>query len=203
MATYTWADLNLRETELLADLHGIHFDLDRARNFAKLLVAICESPTSNWELVEPLSIAATVTYSRPFSSGVRHRLSNADLGILTIEQRELHDFVRDYRDKYVAHSVNEFEENTVRATYCEERVKEEGITGLGYGGGRVVSLSGSEALAIVDLANIFIDYVNIKIGKEQVRLLPIIRSMPLEHVLAGGQKAFGAKRENVSSRRKR
>lgn len=204
MATHTWVDLHLPEAARLADLSGILWDLRQAKEFAKLLANEFGTSRPNWHLVEPLSIAATVMYSRPFSGGVRHRLGEDDLKVLTEEQRQAHDHLRAYRDKHVAHSVNPFEENIPRANYCVERVKEEGITGIGYGGGRVVGLSGADVAAIIEVTTVLEAHIETQIASEQARLLPIVRSLPLEQVLSGGQKAFIVDtRAKVAERRKR
>jgi hypothetical protein len=196
-------DLQIPEAAKLADLSGILWDLQRAREFAELLAQELSSPKPNWRLVEPLSIAAVVMYSRPFSEGVRLRLGEDDLTTLTPEQRSAHDHIRAYRDKHVAHSVNAFEENIPRANYCVERVREEGITGIAYGGGRIVGLSGGEVNAIIELARVLETQIEAQIKDERDRLLPIVRSMPLENVLAGGQKAFVADSQDVAVRRPR
>lgn len=199
MATYTYVDLLIPEAELLADLVGIKLDFERAREFAHLM--LMHLPAG--PLIEPLSIAATVTYFRPFSSGVRYHLGDNDLKILSPKQRRSHDYLRDYRDKHVAHSVNEFEENIPRAQYCVERVKEEGITAITYGSARITSLSGADASSIVELATLFERHVEAKIEEEKNRLLPIVRATPLDEVLKSGQKAFDARSMNVSKTRKR
>lgn len=204
MADHTWVDLQIAEATRLADLSGILLDLQCARDFAQMLAAEFTAAKTNWRLVEPLSIAAAVMYSRPFSGGVRHRLSEEDLKILSSEQRAAHDHLRAYRDKHVAHSVNAFEENIPRAYYCVERVKEEGITSIGYGGGRVTGLGGVEVNAIIELTNVFEAHVQSQITTEQDRLLPIVRSMPLEDVLDGGHKAFVVdSRTKITDRRKK
>lgn len=203
MATHTWVDLQIPEAERLADLAGILWDLQRAREFAQLLAAEFAAPKPNWGLAEPLSIAAVVMYSRPFMGGVRLRLGEDDLKGLTAEQRAAHEHLRAYRDKHVAHSVNVFEENIPRANYCVERVREESITGISYGSGRIVSLSGADLNALTDLATALEAHVRALITTEQERLLPIVRGMPLETVLAGGQKAFVASSSDVAVRRSR
>lgn len=204
MATHTWVDLHIPEAARLADLSGILWDLRQAREFAKLLASEFGAAKPNWQIVEPLSIAAAVMYSRPFMRGVRHRLGEDDLRVLTAEQREAHDHLRAYRDKHIAHSVNPLEENIPRANYCVERVNEEGITGISYGGGRVVGLSGADVAAIIELTTLLEAHIDTQISAEQARLLPIVRSLPLEQVLAGGQKAFDVDaRATVEKRRKR
>ena len=202
MATYTWVDLRIPEATRLADLHGIAADLQRAQEFARLLLAQFNADSPNWQLVEPLSIATAVTYARAFSGGVRHHLAEDDLKMLTDAQRASHQFLRDYRDKHIAHSVNEFEENIARANYCQERVASEGITSIGYGGGRLVSLSGKDIQAVIEITTALEAHVRNQIKVEEERLLPIVRAMPLEEVLAGGQKAFQPTLSKVAKRRK-
>jgi hypothetical protein len=202
MATYTGVDLRIPEAKRLADLHGIATDLQRAQEFARLFLSQFNTEPANWQLVEPLSIAIAVAYARAFSGGVRHHLTQGDLIVLTDAQRASHQFLRDYRDKHIAHSVNEFEENTARANYCQERVATEGITSIGYSGSRLVSLSGREIQAVIEIAAALEIHVRSQIRAEEERLLPIVRAMPLEVVLAGGQKVFQPTLSNVSKPRK-
>lgn len=202
MATHTWVDLRIAEAARLADLSGISWDLRSAREFAEILTAEFLAVKPNWAFVEPLSIAIAVMYSRPFMKGARRWLGNKDLAILTPDQRAAHDHLRFYRDKHVAHSVNGFEENIPRAQYCVERVKDEGITAIGHGGGRVTGLSGAELNAVIELTTVLQAYVDTAIVKERQRLLKLVRKMPLEEVLAGGQKAFVTDAAKISERRK-
>ncbi len=51
-------------------------------------------------------------------------------------------------------------------------------------------LSGAEAETIIELSSILEKQIQKQIDTERERLLPIVRSMPLETVLGGGQKAF-------------
>lgn len=190
MATYTWVDLHIPETQLLADLTGIKADLERARDTAFQLQRVMSAEKPDWSLCEPLSIAAAVAYSRPFMTGVRSRLGEDDLSTLTPGQREAHDHLRAYRDKHVAHSVNAYENNNPRAQYCVERVRDEGITGVSCSHGRVSGLSTSNIANIGELTAILIERVERRIKDEQARLLEMVRKMPLEQILTGGQGAF-------------
>lgn len=190
VATYTWVDLHIVEAADLADLAGIYYDFGRARDFAELLKAQVAAERTDWRLVEPLSIATTVMYSRPFLGEVRKRLIEKDLSVLTPAQRKAHNHLRAYRDMHVAHSVSGLEENIPRANYCMERVKEEGITSISHGSSRVVGLSSADLESVIELSGVFERYVQKLIEQEQNRLLPIVRAMSLDEVLAGGQKAF-------------
>jgi hypothetical protein len=204
VVTHTWVDLHIPEAAELADLAGISWDLRSARHFADLLNEQYAAERTNWALVEALSIAVSVMYSRPFLGGVRRRLLEKDLAILNAAQRGIHDHLRAYRDKHVAHSVSELEENIPRAQYCEERVKEEGITSIAHASGRVASLSSADLEGVIELCGIFGNYIDELIDQEQKRLLPVVRAMPIDEVLAGGQKAFVVDvRAAVHERRKK
>ena len=141
MATYRFVDLHIPEAKLLADLTGIRADLTNARDYVLAIKKLMESEKPDWRLVEPLSIAVAVAYSRAFTTGVRTRLDDADLAALTPKQRDAQHRLRAYRDKHVAHSVNAFEHNQPRAHYWAERVEAEGIVAVGCSHGRVSSLS--------------------------------------------------------------
>lgn len=190
MSTYTWVDLNIPEAALLADLNGVSVDLGSAKDMAQLLRDALDSGRPKWEIVEPYSIAIAVRYSRPFVTGVRTRLGEQDLKIFSLAQRDAHERLRAYRDKHIAHSVNEFEENLPRANYCEERVREEGITSIGCSHSRVAGLSPRELDSVVELSTLMLKHVESRMAQEKTRLLSIVREMSLDAVLAGGQKGF-------------
>lgn len=188
---------------MLADLNGISWDFKSARDFAEALAEELAAEKPNWSLTEPFSIAIAVMYSRPFHQGVRHHLGETDLAILTPAQRAAHDYLWHYRNKHVAHSVNAFEENLPRANYCLERVNQEGITSISCGGGRLTGMSRSDLDKVVELTTIFGTHVESLIAQEQERLLVIVREMPLEKVLAGGQKAFVVDTQAAVSKRRK
>ncbi len=187
MATYTYADLHIEEARELADLTGIEADLRQARGYAEALINLMNSPTPDWSLAEPLSIALAVAYSRPFASGVRLRLNESDLMILSGPQREAHDHLRAYRDKHVAHSVNAFEHNQPRAHYWAERVETEGIIAIGCSHGRVASLGTLTIQVAHELTDVLTTHVNARLAAERERLLAVVRSKPLSEILNGGK----------------
>jgi hypothetical protein len=68
----------------------------------------------------------------------------------------------------------------------------------------VTGLAGAEVNAIIGLTNVFEAHVQSQIATEQNRLLPIVRSLPLEDVLGRGQKAFVVdSRTKIADRRKK
>lgn len=190
MATYRYVDLHLAEARLLADLTGIRADLETARAYAQRLSALLRSERADWSLVEPLSVALSVAYSRAFTTGVRTRLDDSDLVGLTPAQLEIHSHLRAYRDKHVAHSVNAFEHNQPRAHYWAERVETEGIVAVGCSHARVASLSSAVVEGVDELITAVAAHIDARIANEQKALLAVVRALPLAEVLAGGQGAF-------------
>ena len=107
-----------RDFELAAGYlrHYLSGDIEGDRTFASPLDAL-------WT-------AAVVIYARAFSKGVRatngpsiDRLSSAD--------RELHDYVIDVRNKYLAHSVNGFEHTDVVAFLVDSPKHPKALSGIG------------------------------------------------------------------------
>jgi hypothetical protein len=202
MATFKYVDLRIPEARLLADLDGILWDLRRSRDYARLLISELGAPSPKLQFVEPLSIATIVTYSRAFVSGVRHSLRDSDLSVLSAEQQSTHEYLISLRNKHITHSVNAFEENFARAYYCEERVQAEGFTSIGSGGGRVASLSYSDAEAVVKLTTVLEAHIEKRIESEKETLLAIVRKLPVSEVMANGQSVFDPKDRDVVKRRK-
>lgn len=83
------------------------------------------------------------------------------------------------RNKYIAHSVNAFEESQPVARYWVEKVREEGITAIECNHNRVVGLSQQDLTDIIDLTSTWIIYIQQKIAEEKAHLLTIVRQIPL------------------------
>jgi hypothetical protein len=71
VATNTFVELNLPEAADLADLTGIRYDLGTAKDFAVRLRSILSTDRPDYSLVDPLSTAILVRYSRVFVGGIR------------------------------------------------------------------------------------------------------------------------------------
>jgi hypothetical protein len=182
MATNTFVELDLPEAETFAALTGIEQDLETTREFAQLLISEVEQ--NRWSLSDPLTTAILVRYSRPFVSGVRERLADDALSILSPTQRNAHDYFRAWRDKHIAHSVNAFEENKPVARFWVERVHTDGIEQISCQQMRVVGLGANHLREIIELTSALLQHVKQRLKDESDRLLKIVRQMPIERVLA-------------------
>ena len=204
MANVAFVQLDLDEARLLADLNGVAFDLESTYAFSQLLKAQLESQHPNFGMIDALTTAVLVRYARSFVSGVRGKLDKSHLSRLTAEQRELHDRFIEWRSKHVAHSVNPFEQNQAVAHFASDRVREEGIRSVSVQQNRLVSFSDHELASLQDLVRSLQGIVSEQITSEQARLLMVVRSLPVEQVLAGPQMTvWRVGVEAVSQRRHR
>jgi hypothetical protein len=182
MATNAFIEFRLDEAQALADYTSIAFDLRTARDFARAILEETQKPEPNFSLSDPFMVATLIRYARAFSGGVRLKLYEDAVSILTDQQRASHTEFMRIRDKYIAHSVNAFEESEPIARYWVERVQEEGISAIECNHRRVVGLSEQNLKNIIDLASTWLQYVQQKLREEKDRLLPIIQKIPLEQL---------------------
>jgi len=203
MATYAFVNIDLPEAADLADYTSISADLSSALEFARFLLEERSKEEPDWQLAEPLMIAMIVKYARPFVSGVRRRLGEDALLTLTPEQRDKHNRFYAIRDKYIAHSVNKFEENQPVARYWRERVQDEGISSVDCIHHRVAGLSERELHDIIELATALIEYVDNQLKTEKKKMLEIVRRMPVSEVLAGERRALNLDTSDPLRRRPR
>src|ERR1700720_4317895 len=124
MATNSFIEFRLDEAQTLADYTGISFDLQTAREFATTILEENRKPAPNFSLSDPFMVATIIRYARAFAGGVRLKLYEEAVSILTDQQRSKHGHLMHIRNKYIAHSVNAFEESEPVARYWVERVKE-------------------------------------------------------------------------------
>lgn len=111
MATNTFQEIDIPEAADLADLTGILYDFESAKRFAIQLKEMLNRERPDYSLVDPMTIAILVRYSRPFATGKRRRIGDMELRTLSSKQRSAHDRFLLWRNRHIAHSVNVFEDN--------------------------------------------------------------------------------------------
>ena len=201
MATHTFVDVEMEEARYLADLNGIQIDLEIVIKFCNYFLNIYSIEKLDSTLQEILTIAILVKYSRSFLSGVRSKLSISDVPGLTEEELAEHGKFIALRNKYIAHSVNEYEENKVVARYNDEKVYDEGITSISIQHTRLISISAYDVQAIIFLSRKILDYVDTKIKVEKDKILSLVRNQPINEVLEKG--ASSSKNPNINNVNKR
>jgi len=203
MATNSFIEFRLAEAQVLADYTSIDFDLRTARDFATAILEEIQKPAPNWSLSDPFMVATIIRYARAFSMGVRLKLHEEAASVLTDQQRANHNHFMHVRDKYIAHSVNAFEESEPVARYWVETVQQEGITAIECNHRRIVGLSEQDLKDIIDLASTWLQYVQQKLREEKDHLLPIVRKIPLEDLFRSAPRPPPAPHMSQPEKRRR
>ena len=184
MAIHAFVEFEMPAAEVFADLTGIRYDLESARSLARKFQSVMVGEKPDYELVDALTTTILVRYSRPFSEGVRRRLTEDALDSLSEDQRRKHERFRDFRDKHIAHSVNAFEENQPIARYVEGREHSEGVYSVECHHDRVVGLSSSETENVIELTTAMIEYVDRLLDIEKETLLTKVRATSFDRLLS-------------------
>lgn len=183
----------------MVDYTSIEHDLTTSRNFAELYLTEYHKVDSPRGLVEALMVAMIIRYARSFRGGVRSQLPKPS-NILTKEQIVRHEFFMAVRDKYIAHSVNAYEECQLIARFWDHKVQTEGINEVGCIYTRVAGLSEQDAHHIIGLIDTWRQHVNKKLRDERDKLLALIRKEPFEKLR---QSSPGPKTLDLSKPQKR
>lgn len=187
MATHTFVHFDHEEAAELSQLESIRHDLVSTVHLCEFFAAQCAQSEHGYacsEITDAFSTAILIRYSRAFVSGVRRGLGEDALQALTPEQRANHEHFRAFRDKHIAHSVNAFEDTKIQARFCLERVEQEGITGVSAAHYRVVGLCSKDISDILQLCSVLLKYLDGAIQVEKMRVLNVLRAMPVAEVLS-------------------
>ena len=171
-------------THRITDIHGWLEDMHAAKAFALKLQALCESDESDPEIIDALSTAALIRYSRCFTSGSRERLRIEQLGAATPSDVDAHNRLRGTRDWHLAHPVNLQE---VHALYLiVDPTPEATSRALGISSLSVASLAllPPDIDAAKQLFEKWITWLTAELVKENQRVLPLASQLTRAEILA-------------------
>ena len=177
-------EVKIPEAEVLADLYGIEYDLSTASYLCAKAVELSSLEQRDHLHVEALVSAAIIRYGRCFSTGARLGLTRKDIDGLDSAALEVHDYFKALRDRFVAHSVNPYENSYVTASVSERDGVRFPIESINPGYHRLV-LSGNEAQSLSLLISKVKAIVNERIESERAKLLAFIKTLPLEVIHSG------------------
>ena len=180
MATWRSVRYHVSEAQRLADLTGVETDLISVERFCERFLAEHQADKPDRELLEIICAAALVKYGRAFTSGVRAAVPTTVIEELDEEYRAKHLHFKDSRDKWIAHSVNSFEENEVSAWLMPPERGPLGVTGISVRQQRVTSLSASSMTALSELAAEVRRRLAVHIAEENAKVLALARNLPPE-----------------------
>jgi len=182
MATWKFVDLTIPEAKLLADLTGIENDLEATNQICDLILNQMALGTTESRFLEALTTAALVRYARSFTSGVRQRLPDSIINTLSEEQLTDHKWFINLRDKYIAHSVNAFEENHVVAYLVPEEVGHRRVSSISVQQSRLLCLSYDDFNRLKTLSLELKKQVAQSIKSEKERVLQTARKLPVDNL---------------------
>lgn len=180
MADYRFVNLNIPEACLLADLASQAEDLQATADLCDLALAEASKGSSVVGLREALTNAAAVRYSRCFAEGVRANIPSDLLGGLPENQKTDHEFFIALRNKYIAHSVNAFEETKIVAYLVPEEVGPPGVWTIGIQHLRRGGLGAQHFNRLKTLSLELHRRVSIIIKEETMNVLDAARKLPVD-----------------------
>ena len=193
-------DFSIPEAQRLSDLAGILADLEAVTR----ICARCErlmdglgQPTEAdgvaWleelQSIGDLTFAAVVRYGRTLASGVRQGIPSDRLASLSADLQESHAYFKVLRDKYVAHSVSQLEDNQVFVFLSPQFAEQQEAAQITVDRGRLVTLGIADLRRLSCLAQGLNQAVAKEIESESSRLLEIARSMSIDSIRAHGAEA--------------
>lgn len=185
MAISNTYDFCIPEAQLLADLVGIRADLWSVQELVKTFFAY--SPNNFvgdlWHK-NALCIAALTTYGRTCGTGVRQKIPKEMIAALNLNHKIAHDYLKTLRDKWAAHSINNFEESRVTIQAHMDGEGKVVPTSIGDGHKNTSVLSRSDMRTLGDLAEELFRVVNDAIDHEKKKLLAHAMAMNLSILLS-------------------
>lgn len=180
MTVWHEVDVDHPEAELLKDLHGILEDLSWVESAMGEYLRHGDSI-----LRQGLWIAGVIRYARCFASGDRYRLKQDDvIDDLDENLRELHEYVKNLRNRHIAHSENPYENNSITTRVphpIPDDWESRGITGYGqtwYG----LIPADDVADGLAELAVTVRGIVEKRFDNEKKRVEEVLRNLTVEQI---------------------
>lgn len=188
-------DFSIPEAQLLSDLSGIDSDLEavlricaRCEKHMKEMSPPVAGPGMEWlddvQALGDLTFAAVVRYGRTLATGKREKIQADWINALPDPMRESHTYFKALRDKYIAHSVNQLEDNQVFVQLTPQFSEQQEPTHITVDRGRLVTLGLSDLRRLVILVKALRKVVANEIESETSRVLAIARATPIEEIRA-------------------
>jgi hypothetical protein len=197
MATWRFTVLDFPEAQPLADLTGIEHDLRVAGSFCDAFIEEREKfngqsneTPPNPVLWEALTVAASIRYARAFAKGVRvNKWVDTIVSGLPAEVAIDHRQFIEFRNKYIAHSVNHFEENRVVAYLMPEERGPRDVASVSVQHERMLAFGVEDARRLKALCMEMGSRITGLVEAEKAKVLEIARGLSVDHLYAQGNPA--------------
>lgn len=180
MATFEGRELRIEEAKRLNDLQSFAQDLERARRFCDAYLLMSKDDKRGYPSGPPadaLLIAVVVTYARMFTTGVRKsEMWEIAQNVYDAKQLERHQYLKDLRDKHIAHSVNDFEDSTTTVSVRLDGDAIE-VMGIGSAGYHTYGIGPGVLQSVPEMLNALEAGLKKEIESESAKVLAIVKKM--------------------------
>lgn len=167
----------------LRDLAGLQVDFNLALRFLERYLLTDDAERSAESSDEALWIAAMTMYGRAFSTGRRHR-AKPYLEIFSTPQREAHEYLINARNRFVAHSVNAFDQATVFAILTGDGPETAGIRGVGVQQTNLRTLSTHGATDLAELCRAQLSDIEQRMERARAEVADELRQLGPHYALS-------------------
>ncbi|XUW93805.1 hypothetical protein OH764_35585 (plasmid) [Burkholderia sp. M6-3] len=190
---------SLPVAQRFSDLTGIKTDLEAVEKICGRLIAEKDQRVFRPEadlgismdaifFSDALFAAAVVRFLRTHQSGARCGIPAAWVRDLPPALRAVHEHIKAYRDKFIAHAVAPLEDNQVFVCVQVDGETPGTVTEVNVDHGRLMSGGGLDAFALMQLAKVLRAKVESEIEIEAAQVLAAARAMPVEDIIKRGSQ---------------
>ena len=188
-------DFSIPEAQRLSDRTGVDVDLESVVRMCSRCIRLINetapppenNPMSWWDDLQALGdlmFAAIVRYGRTFNSGVRKGIPQNWIDALPEELRTSHAYFKALRDKFIAHSVNQLEDNQVFVMLTPQFSEIQEPSHITVDRGRLLGISKEDTVNLKVLAEALRSRLSIEMEAESNRLLELARGMSVDQIRA-------------------
>ena len=178
MRTTRYVALRLPEAKRYADLTGVLTDLRDVKSLCeRFLKQFDSSADPDWADLEVLCVAAIIRYGRTFPSGVRKGIDHQLTTKLAEDDLAAHEFFKNSRDKWIAHSVNPFEENQLIVWLRPRELPGSPVVGVAIQQIRITSLGPPDMNRLLSLSSTLAKLVEAELLLEREAVERIVTRM--------------------------
>jgi hypothetical protein len=167
----------------LPDIHGWLQDIHSTREFLERLDHVLSAEVDDPIVLDALSTAALVRYSRCFTTGSRERLQLGQLDSASEAEIALHDRLRAIRDWHVAHPINLQEVHAFYVIVDADQNATTGALGFSSFSSGDLALRPDEVEAAIRLCDRWIKCLTEEFVNEQMKLLPLANRLSRDELL--------------------
>jgi hypothetical protein len=203
MADFSPVPIDFKEANDYADLEGIKQDLlwvvKAADKYPK--IDIRDTFTG-----EAFTFALIMKYGRAHNTGERRSIPKKWIDELADEYQNDHNKFMALRNRYVAHSVNDFEENYAQVYIKNITSEQPEFNQVSVMHKRVVGISTDDVNKLACLSKILIAKIELQMKEEKNRVEEIARGIPIKELikhkhtktfLSGKNNAFDSRHRKI------